>query len=181
MAGDDRQTIEAARAGDREACADLVRTHYRAVYAFLAHLSGDASLADDLTQETFAAAWEGLGRFRADSSFGTWLHKIAYRKSVDAMRRAKRENMAADVLGWREGRPNAAMGPDAAAARERTEVIQEALVELGEAERAVIAMHYFQGMSLSETAEALGEPVGTVKWRTNQALTKLKARLNGKV
>lgn len=180
MTGDEKRIIGAARAGDREACADLVRANYRAIYSFLAYLSGSTSLADDLTQETFTTAWEGLRRFRGDASFRTWLHRIAYGKFVDASRRARREAAAIDAA-TASNQPSAATGPGVAVAHEQAQVVREALTCLGEAERSAIVMHYFQGMSLSETALTLGEPVGTVKWRTNQALKKLKARLNGKV
>jgi DNA-directed RNA polymerase specialized sigma24 family protein len=67
-----------ALGGRREACAGLVRVHYQAVYRLLVHLTRDAHQAEDLTQETFAAAWEKIGRFQGNASLATWLHRIAY-------------------------------------------------------------------------------------------------------
>ncbi len=176
---DERRLLEAARAGDREACADLIRRHYRGVYAFLARAAGDAHLAEDLTQETFAAAWTAIGGFEGRSAVSTWLYRIAYAKLVDAKRRERRDEAAmARVAPATDERPRAYA---AAVEGERAAAVEAALGRLGPDDRSVIALHYFQGLSLGDMAEVLGEPVGTVKWRTSRALAALKVLLDGKV
>ena len=74
------------RAGHPEACAERVRGHYQAVYRLLVHLTRDVHQAEDLTQETFAAAWERIATFEGRATLATWLHRIAYTKFIDARR-----------------------------------------------------------------------------------------------
>ena len=81
---DDQRLVNDLRAGRRDACAELVRAHYQAVYRFLVHLTRDVHRAEDLTQETFAAAWEKRATFEGRSTPATWLHRIAYTKFIDA-------------------------------------------------------------------------------------------------
>ena len=92
------------RAGRREACARLIHEHYPAIYRFLFHLTHDGPEAEDLTQETFAAAWEKIGAFEGRSAFATWLHRIAYGKFVDARRAGRRSAALAERLKARECR-----------------------------------------------------------------------------
>ena len=87
---DEQRLLSRLRAGRPEACAELVREHYQAVYRLLVHLTRDVHQAEDLTQETFAAAWQNVVRFQGRSSLATWLHRIAYTKFIDAQRAARR-------------------------------------------------------------------------------------------
>lgn len=163
------------RAGDRDACAALVRAHHADVYRFLSRLCRDAHAAEDLTQETFAAAWQGIGSFGGLASLKTWLHRIAYRKFVDWDRRPRlaqqhqvRENFGAAC-------PSGAPGPsEAAEAQEWSRRLAAAVDRLEPAEREVIVLHYFQGLSFREIAHVLGQPAGTVKWRVSEALGRLR-------
>jgi RNA polymerase sigma-70 factor (ECF subfamily) len=174
--------LRKVRAGDRNAAGTLVKTHYGSVYRFLWHLCGNTHEAEDLTQETFAAAWKSLDGFAGRASIKTWLHRIAYRKFVDRGRRQVLDSEAMAVLKReRSVRAGEEGAPGAALLGERQKVIRAAIRRLREEDRALIALHYLEGMSLRETAEAAGRPVGTVKWRTHRALAKLKGLLNGKV
>src|SRR5262245_26323688 len=91
----EKQLIQQARWGDADACAQLVREHYAKVYRLLAHLTRDTHAAEDLCQETFAAAWPKFATFAGHSSFGTWLHRIAYRRFLDWLR-ARRSSRTPD-------------------------------------------------------------------------------------
>src|SRR5436305_14025797 len=97
---DPERQVRNLRAGRPEACAELVRAHYPAVYRFLVHLTRDVHQAEDLTQEAFAAAWEKIATFQGRAALATWLHRIAYTKFIDARRAAQR------AAGLRERRPN---------------------------------------------------------------------------
>src|SRR5262249_39048411 len=83
-------TLKALRAGCPAACAEVVRTHYQQVYRFLVHLCRNVHRAEDLTQETFAAAWEKIATFQGRATLATWLHRIAYTKYIDAQRAERR-------------------------------------------------------------------------------------------
>ena len=86
----DRRLLKSLRAGRSEAFAELVRGHYQAVYRFLVHMVRDVHRAEDLTQETFATAWERIATFQGRSTLATWLHRIAYTKFVDGQRSDRR-------------------------------------------------------------------------------------------
>ena len=79
----ERQILSALREGRREAYEAVIDAHYGSVYRFLMFLTREASLAEDLTQEVFTAAWGALGRFEGRASIKTWLHRIAYNTFVD--------------------------------------------------------------------------------------------------
>jgi RNA polymerase sigma-70 factor (ECF subfamily) len=153
----------------------LVRGHYQAVYRLLLHLTRDAHRAEDLTQETFAKAWRVIGSFQGKASLGTWLHRIAYTKFLDAQRTRQRD----DATRERLVRPHAgSVDPfEAAAADDESRRLHQALAALEPSERVVLVLHYLQDLSYAEMADVLEEPVGTVKWRTHAALGRLRALL----
>jgi RNA polymerase sigma-70 factor (ECF subfamily) len=167
------------RAGRPEACAALVRAHYAAVYRFLVHLTRDVHRAEDLTQETFAAAWERLASFQGRSTLATWLHRIAYTKFIDARRAERRAAGALERLTGPTAAPSDPL--DAVTADDEARHLSHALHRLDEPERTLLALHYMQGLSYREMAAVLGEPTGTVKWRTSEALNRLRALLRDEV
>jgi RNA polymerase sigma-70 factor, ECF subfamily len=176
---DDQRLLSDLRAGRREACAELIRAHYQAVYRFLVHLTRDVHQAEDLTQETFAAAWDRIATFQGRAALGTWLHRIAYTKFIDAHRSERR---AAGMRERRCGPSVVTVDPlDAVTANDEAQSLYRALHELDAADRTVIVLHYSQGLSYREMAAVLEEPSGTVKWRTSEALKHLRALLGDEV
>jgi RNA polymerase sigma-70 factor (ECF subfamily) len=167
------------RAGDPRACAELLRNHYQAVYRFLVHLTRDVHQAEDLTQESFAAAWKKIATFQGRSTLATWLHRIAYTRFIDAQRAERRaEAMKERFALPRESYP----GPfDTVMADDEARQLHRALHRLAAPERTVLVLHYLQGLSYREMAVVLDEPSGTVKWRTAEALDHLRALLMNEV
>ncbi len=178
-ASDEQRLLSGLRAGRPEACAELVQVHYKAVYRWLVHLTRDVHWAEDLTQETFAAAWQKIGGFQGNASLGTWLHRIAYTKFIDSQRTRQRADGVLDRVARLEG---GSVDPfEAAAADEEAEQLYRALDELPAAERAALVLHYLQGLSYREMSVVLEEPAGTVKWRTSLALDCLRELLPDEV
>ena len=175
---DEPRQWQALRAGHPDACAELVRTNYQTVYRFLAHLTRNVHEAEDLTQETFAAAWQRLGSFEGRAKPATWLHRIAYTKFIDARRTQRR---AAEVLDRCQSRDDSPNPHEIASACDEVRRLYDALEELDVMDRAPLVLHYLQGLSYSEMAAVLDEPVGTVKWRTSEALNRLRALLHEEV
>jgi RNA polymerase sigma-70 factor (ECF subfamily) len=173
---DDQGVLNNLRAGRPEACAEVVRAHYRAVYRFLVHLTRDVHQAEDLTQETFATAWERLATFQGRASLATWLHRIAYTKFIDAQRAQRR------AVGMLERLSSPSVSPpdplDTAMAGDESRRLYRALHELDVLERTLLVLHYLQGLSYREMAAVLDEPTGTVKWRTAEAMRRLRALLS---
>lgn len=172
---------EGIRAGRREACEQFVRANYAAVYRFLVHLTRDASLSEDLTQETFASAWQKIGDFEGKARLATWLHQIAYRKLLNVWRSRQRRAVLAMHLALHRSDAEQPSPADALMANERSRRLSGAVQSLREAERLLIVLHYFQGLSYHEMATVLGEAVGTLKWRTSRALTQLKELLSANI
>ena len=170
--------LKGLQKGERDACVEVVRT----VYRFLLHLSGDSSIAEDLAQETLLAVLKKVGDFRGKAYFLTWLHKIAYNKFIDSRRKLRRDD--AKLNGLKNERPvsNAHIDPlEEVMAGEQSRFLYQAVRELEGAEQVAIVLHYFQRLSFSEMSKVLEEPVGTVKWRTSQALKKLKSSLSTRI
>jgi RNA polymerase sigma-70 factor (ECF subfamily) len=176
---DDQRLLNGLRAGHREECAELVRAHYQAVYRFLVHLTRDVHEAEDLSQETFATAWEKVGTFHGRATLATWLHRIAYTKFIDAHRAQRRDS------AMRERRSGRSMPPptplDSAVASDEASRLYQALHGIDASERTLLVLHYLQGLSYREMATVLDEPAGTVKWRTALALDRLRALLSDEV
>jgi len=175
----DQRLVNDLRVGCPKACAELVRGHYEKVYRFLLHLTRDVHAAEDLTQETFAAAWEKLATFEARAALGTWLHRIAYTKFIDARRSEGR----AAIL--RESLPEPPISPsepiETMMADEEAQRLYQLLYSLDVSERTVLVLHYLQGLSYREMATVLDEASGTVKWRTSEALHRLRVLLKEEV
>jgi len=177
-----RELLKAVRQGQREACEELISRHYRKIYRFTAYLSGDASLAEELTQETFTAAWANIDCYKGRAKFDTWLHQIAYHKFIDSRRKLQRD--AALITGLKQDRSDTSetLNPlHRLIADEHLRLVYAAMQKLGSSEYVVIVLHYIQGLSFRKTAKVLNQPVGTVKWQSSQALKKLKAYLTNRV
>ena len=138
--------------------------------------------ADDVTSEVFLAAFRGVGRFHGDGvAFRSWLFTIAHHKGVDVHRRPATREVLVDAVG-----AGAGLGFDPAPARSAEDVALERiagdgavrqLANLTEDQRAVLLLRVVADLSLAETAEVLGKPVGAVKALQHRALARLRADL----
>ena len=168
-------------AGDRQACVELIGQYHAPIYRLLLHLCRDAHTAEDLTQESFLAAWAKIGGFKANSSLSTWLHRIAYRKFIDAHRRNTRAVTTQGDAAIGQVHSKSPNPYESADAGEQAQHLYLALDRLKPAERDVVVLHYLQGLSYQEMADVLGQPSGTVKWRTGEALGNLRRVLESKI
>ena len=91
----ERQWVEAARKGDQAAFEQLVRAYEKRVFALTLRMCGSPEDAAEAAQETFLAVWQGLGSFRGEASFSTWLYRLASNACVDFLRRENRHRAAA--------------------------------------------------------------------------------------
>jgi RNA polymerase sigma-70 factor (ECF subfamily) len=164
-----------AKAGDVAAASELVSLFYERIFAYLRRLCGSDQEAADLTQKVFFKAWVSLSSFEGRSSFSTWIHAIAHHVYVDWRRRLNRIDPKPD--DWWEN--CAANGPspfEDASEKDLAHRLFKTVEQLEEGVREVVHLHYYQGLSLSETAEALGIATSTVKYRLREALDFLRAR-----
>jgi len=175
----DRELVEAAAAGSREAFDELVRRHQTAMLALVRVLTGGRVDADDLAQEVFVRAWRGLRGFRADSSFRTWLHRVAInvvRTSQTKQGRLMRLFVAREAADDEPYDPPGT-GELVETALVRRQIIDRALASLPEELRAPVTLRDLQGLEYKEIAAVLGVPIGTVESRIFRARQRLKPLL----
>ncbi len=155
--------VELARGGDKEAFG-LLYDHYQAsVYRFLFYRTRSATLAEDLTADTFFRALRSMNSFRWQGrDFGAWLMTIARNLMTDHYKAGRtRLELTTDDMALHD---DATEGPESAVLAGLTnEVLLSALAELPDEQRECLIMRFLQGMSIAETARALGRSDGAVK------------------
>ena len=169
------QLCERAKAGDRQAASELVTLFYERIYSYLRRLCPSDEDAADLTQKTFCKAWLSLGSYEGRSSFSTWLHGIAHHVYADWRRQKNFTDAQSD--DWWES--CAAHGPNPfedAAEREMAQQLYALVEQLEEEAKQTVHLHYYQGLSLKETAVVLGVATSTVKYRLREALDSLRSQ-----
>ena len=170
------QLVEGARRGDTAAATQLIELFYERIYAFLRRLAGNDADAADLTQRTFGRVWKALPTFAARSSVGSWIHGIAHHVYVD-WRRANHRTEPRSNEWWADC-PALDAAPDEAVARTDLAAALYASVDRLEPDlRDTVHLHYYQDLTLQETADAQGVATSTVKYRLRQALAELQKKL----
>lgn len=176
MDTDDHQLIAEARQGGMAAATQLVDRFYEAVYAFLRRLAGGDADAEDLTQKTFTRIWQALPRFEGRSSVSSWLHGIAYHVYQDWRRSNHRFESRPDA--WWADCPDGRAAPDAVAIEsDLAAALYAAVDRLEPGVREAVHLHYYQGLTLAETADVLGLATSSVKYRLRTAVQDLHKRL----
>ncbi len=173
------ELVSRAQDGDRNAFNELVRMHAQGVLNVIYRMCGNAQVAEDAAQETFIQAWLKLQSYRLGTSLRNWLYRIAVNTAIDMLRKEKRIlSGVIEDMNLRDSQP----GPEAMAANlERTEMVQEAVLALPDASRAVLVLREFEGLSYKEISESLEIPVGTVMSRLNYARKLLREKLEVKL
>jgi len=167
------QLCDLAKAGDLSAASELVTLHYQRIYAFFRRGCGNDEDAKDLTQKTFSKLWAALPSYQGRSSFSTWIHGIGHHVYVDWRRKGNRLEPQTDE--WWE--TCVAEGPspsEDATSRDLAKRLHAMVARLDEGRREVVHLHYYQGLSIKETAEVLGVATSTVKYRLRGALDELQ-------
>jgi len=178
----DVRLVSRAKTGDLDAFEELVDRHERRIYTLARRITANEQDAEDVTQETFLSALEHLAGFREEASFGTWLSRIATHAALKVLR--KRKGLPTESLeeqgelphpqyiaDWRES-------PEQLAQRHETaRLIDDALAALDEGHRVVFLLRDVEGMSVKETADALGLSEANVKVRLLRARLQLREQL----
>lgn len=181
--------VRRAQEGDLDAFEDLTNRYEKRVYSVAYRILRDAHEAEDVAQETFMSALEGLPRFRRESSFGSWLLRIATHAALKALRKRRRLDAAPldceeedcieldrlplpeTVAVWQRSPEELAQN------REAMRLIEKALAELDDKRRIVFVLRDMEGLSVRETADILGISEGNVKVRLLRARLELRERL----
>ena len=171
-----KEWCQKAALGDRDAAGELLRHFHVLIFAYLRRLAVDEDSAEDLTQQTFCKVWQSISQFRGGSSVSTWMHRIAYCTYVDWVRQVRPATEQTEIW-WQQ---ISAPGPDPSQHLADAEIARQlyAFVDaLPDAERQPIHLHYYQGLSLADTAKVLDVPLSTLKYRVRATLDQLRQQL----
>jgi RNA polymerase sigma-70 factor (ECF subfamily) len=183
---EERALVRRAQEGDTSAFDELVRRYQERIYGTLYHMTASHEDANDLAQEAFIKAYQALRSFKGDSSFFTWVYRIAVNRAINFLKQRKhRAAMSLNDLDL-----NAENHPDLvalvsertprreAALTELQEKLNEAMQTLSEPHRLVVTLHDIQGLPHDEIAKILDCNVGTVRSRLFYARQQLQAQLS---
>ncbi|WP_223879735.1 MULTISPECIES: RNA polymerase sigma factor [Paenibacillus] len=161
---EEAQWITAVLEGDTQAFGHLVARYQGMVYRVCVKITGEAESAKDMAQEVFIKAYKALPSFRGQSTFSTWLYRIAYRTCLDYKRANDREWKHRSSSEIQESDYVTSQTPELAAIRrEASEELGQQVNSLAEPYRSVVQLYYFNRQSYQEIADAKGVSVKTVE------------------
>jgi RNA polymerase sigma-70 factor (ECF subfamily) len=168
-----RDLVQRAMAHDHEAFSQLVRLSVDKLFAIARLILIDPDRAHDATQEALILAWRDIAGLRDPDRFEAWLRRLLVNACYREAGRARRRwTMETDVVAIDPGTPDAS-----ALVADRDE-LERGFRRLDPDQRIVLVLHYYVGLPMQETADALGLPLGTVKSRLHRATQALRARLD---
>jgi RNA polymerase sigma-70 factor (ECF subfamily) len=183
---DDRVLVSQAQKGDYSSFDALIRRYQERVYATVYHMTSNHEDANDLTQETFIKAYKALSHFKGDSSFFTWVYRIAVNKTINFLKSRKNKiHLSLNDLDF-----NAEHDPEIVAfisentprrdlgLSELHEKLNEAMQKLSDAHRLVVTLHDVQGLSHEEISKIMDCNTGTVRSRLFYARQQLQGHLS---
>ncbi len=168
---DEQDWVERAQQADTTAFESLYRLHVDRVYGLCLRMTGNPSEAEDCTQEAFIQAWNKLSKFRGDSAFSTWMHRIAVNSVLGRMRKARRE------LDKMQAVTDISPVPETVGDSGNFEDLQNAVDDLPDGARHVFVLHAVYGYSHDETGDMLGIAAGTSKAQLHRAKRLLASNL----
>jgi len=180
---EEQALIQQVQSGDHEAFEQLVKRYEKHVYNLCLRMCGNAEDAKDLSQEAFLKAWRGIGFYKFESSFSTWLYRLTSNVCIDFLRRQKRRPTVSltveddDTAVEQEVVDTAPSPEEVALHRERTNAVAAAMAQLEDEFRMVLTLRVIQDLPYEKIADILDIKVGTVKSRLARARLKLKKLL----
>ena len=172
----DLRLVQRFKAGEQRAFDELVRRHQRPMFQVCMRYLRNQADAMDVTQRAFVKAFQALDGFRGESSFRTWLYRIAVNLSLNHIRDHKREQPAEIRDDQLTRRPT---GPQRIISGEDADLLREAIAELPPKQRTVLEMRVYDELSFREVAELMGTTENAAKVNFHHAVKKLRARLGG--
>jgi len=180
MGRSDEELVDACLAGDDSAFGVLVGRWERKIHGAIYRVLGSEEEARDLVQEAFFRAYRGLGRFKRQARFSSWLYQIAINLCRDRMRRRRGRTLVSLDEIDEAARPLAPTGPSAlelVEVRDLCRAVAAAIANLPEEQREVIVLKEYQDLTFGEIAEIMDVPISTIKTRLYRGLGQLRERL----
>jgi RNA polymerase sigma-70 factor (ECF subfamily) len=179
---EDRELVRRMASKDSAALDAFYQRYNRIAFSLVLRIVGSREDAEDVLTDVFWQVWQQSARY--DSSRGkpiAWLLTIARTRAIDCIRSTNRQQSRTDELDASKHPASAPTEPDSFVLADTRNAVKEALNELPEQQRISLEMAYFQGMSHTEIATALGQPLGTVKDRIRNGMMHLRKRLKAYV
>jgi RNA polymerase sigma-70 factor, ECF subfamily len=175
LAEGDAELVERLQRRDAQALAELYDRYGRLVYSLILRVVRDSALAEDLTQETFLRVWNRAQGFDAQrGALGPWLLAVARNRAIDYLRSAGgRERNSLELEEVDHPSLYTDMERDILAS-DKARIVRAAVEKLSPHQREVIELAYFEGLTQTEMAERMGQPLGTVKTWVRTALKNLR-------
>jgi len=165
------------------ALSELYERYSRLVFSVALNALADSSLAEEITQDVFVRIWEKAGSYHVEQGrVATWLTSITRNRCIDIFRhsRSRQENLQ---VSWEQAESQDPPSPQNVEwevdLAQRQRQVRSAVAQLPADQKHALALAYFQGLTHSEIAQALGEPLGTVKTRIRLGMQKLRLLLQG--
>lgn len=182
---DDKVLVEEAQAGSTAAYEELVQRYQGKIYGLIYNMTSNNADAEDLVQDVFIKVYKSLGKFKGQSSFYTWLYRIAVNQTINFIKKRKRKAAFSldDIdLGIERDEAYIEFSPRESPIRdisisEIQEKLNKALKTLSEKHRTVVVLHDIQGIPHDEIAKMLGTSCGTVRSRLFYARQRLQVEL----
>ena len=168
------ELVKQARAGDVDAFSSLAAVRLPELYRMARLIVRDADAAADAVQEALIRAWRDLPSLREVTSFDAWLRRLLVRACV----RASKKDRSRSIIEIPISSTFVASTPDTDRALAVRDQLERGFRQLPDEQRTVVVLRHYVGLSLDETAEAMGVPVGTVQSRHSRALQALRAALD---
>jgi RNA polymerase sigma-70 factor, ECF subfamily len=172
---DQRAIVERAQQGDQDAFAVLVRASVDRLETAARLIVRDPELARDVVQESYLRAWRDLRGLRDPAKFDGWLYRLTVNSCLQALRRRRRRPIEIEITSL-----HSPAEPDRTGLVADRELIDQVLRRLDGPGRAIVVLHYYLGMPLTEVATVLAIPVGTAKSRLHRALGEMRAGVTGR-
>lgn len=169
----DAELVEAFQQGDERAFTELVHRYQERIYWLARRFQNNHDDADEIVQEVFCKAYESLKEFRGESSFYTWLYRIAVNASLNAVRRERVRNFFRLDELLEQPESTEAMPDDLLEGVEQRSLIDEAVATLPEKQKAVFVMRYYDELSYEEISKILKTSVGGLKANYFHAIKKI--------
>jgi len=171
----DPGVLRKAQRGDERAFSIIVRTYEQPVFNYVLRLTGDRSLAEDLTQEVFLRVFQGLPSFSLRSRFTTWLFQVAKNRVLDELRALERRPRAVVAL---EDIPPLEVVDAPVERAETIDAVWRAVEALNPDLKTALLLRDIVGLSYAEIAETLEITLATVKWRIYKAREEVQLALH---
>lgn len=181
---EEKELIQRITEGEKNLFRTLVEAHGDMVFAMLCRMTGNRQDAEDLAQEVFVKAYFSLKKYRGESSFSTWLYRIAYNMAVSSLRKGNRlpakERLSDREMVLSSGMDESGEDVEFKQLREKQyEALERAIMELLPQERFLVTSFYEEGRSINEIADITGMSPGNVKVRLFRCRSRLAQTVLG--